>query len=312
MSAPNPRVVLFGECMIELRHESESLMRQSFSGDTLNTAVYLARLAGGNYQVNYATAIGQGDPFSEAMLANWAAEGIATGFVSRRTGELPGIYTIQVDAKGERNFSYWRQNSAARNYFNDAVSPLEQQIGQIDVFYFSGISLAILPDVGRARLFAFLQALRERGKMIVFDNNYRARLWPSSTRARHAYTQAYALADIGLVTLSDEMEIDGQTDEAEAVERLFGYPCKELVIKRGGKSTLVRLADGSRYEIPVEQVATVVDTTAAGDSFGAAYLATRLHGKTPEQAARAGNRLAATVIRYPGAIITVAQMPAMP
>ena len=195
------RVVLFGECMIEFRNEAPSLMRQSFSGDTLNTAVYLRRLAGAAYSVCYASAVGADDPFSAAMLASWQAEGIDTRYVSRRAGELPGIYTIQVDSKGERAFSYWRQNSAARNYFDDAITPLERAIEEVDVFYLSGISLAILPPAGRRRLLALLASLRSSGALIVFDNNYRARLWSSAAEAKAAYQQVYALADIALVTL---------------------------------------------------------------------------------------------------------------
>ena len=59
-----------------------------------------------------------------------------------------------------------------------------------------------------------------------------------------------------------------------------------------------------------EPVGEVVDTTAAGDSFAAAYLAARLGGAEPADAARAGHRLAGTVVRYPGAIIPREAMPA--
>ena len=53
----------------------------------------------------------------------------------------------------------------------------------------------------------------------------------------------------------------------------------------------------------------VVDTTAAGDSFAAAYIAARLGGADPVQAARAGHRLAGVVVCYAGAIIPRAAMP---
>jgi 2-dehydro-3-deoxygluconokinase len=62
--------------------------------------------------------------------------------------------------------------------------------------------------------------------------------------------------------------------------------------------------------VPAELVAEVVDTTAAGDSFAAAYLWARTGGAAPPDAARAGHRLAGTVVRYPGAIIPRAAMPA--
>jgi len=53
----------------------------------------------------------------------------------------------------------------------------------------------------------------------------------------------------------------------------------------------------------------VVDTTAAGDSFGAAYIAARLAGHTAAQAAQAGHRLASVVIGHRGAIIPRSAMP---
>ena len=55
--------------------------------------------------------------------------------------------------------------------------------------------------------------------------------------------------------------------------------------------------------------APVVDTTAAGDSFAAAYIAARLAGAEPVEAARAGHRLAGVVVCHPGAIIPRAAMP---
>ena len=76
------------------------LFSRGYGGDTLNTAVYLARLGAG---VDYITALGD-DTLSDEMLAGWAAEGIGTTRVLRLPGKLPGLYMIQTDEKGERRF----------------------------------------------------------------------------------------------------------------------------------------------------------------------------------------------------------------
>jgi len=69
--------------------------------------------------------------------------------------------------------------------------------------------------------------------------------------------------------------------------------------------------EGVSQEIKAEPVTMpIIDTTAAGDSFSAAYVAARLAGVEPVAAARAGHRLAGVVICYPGAIIPRARMPA--
>eukprot|EP01035_Chromulina_nebulosa_P007699 gene7699-10401_t len=106
-----PRIVAFGECMVELRRQSGPLMVQSFGGDTLNTATYMARLAGKDIIVLYATALGDADSFSHAMIDSWKNEGIGIDFIRRLKNRLPGIYTIDVDDKGERSFAYWRDSS---------------------------------------------------------------------------------------------------------------------------------------------------------------------------------------------------------
>ncbi len=108
------RVASIGECMIELRERPDGRLDRSFGGDTLNTAVYLARLG---VAVDYVTALGD-DPWSDEMVAAWAREGVGTGLARRVPGRLPGLYIIQTDPSGERSFLYWRDSAAARMLFD--------------------------------------------------------------------------------------------------------------------------------------------------------------------------------------------------
>ena len=304
------RVVSFGECMLELQGEAFGMMRQTYGGDTLNTALYLARCgASRGIGVAYATALGD-DALSAGLASRWAAEGLDLGCVRRIAGKLPGLYQIAVDASGERHFSYWRGQSAARSYFEtpDCATPLEQQADEIDAFYFSGISIAILPAEGRARLLALAHRLRGRGAAVVFDNNYRPRLWTSADEARDAFAQCYRVASIALVTLDDELALRPDNDAADNLSQTLALPCAEIVVKRGAASTLVRSDGGAVQEVPTQRVAQVVDTTAAGDSFAGAYLAARLGGVPARAAAAAGNALAARVVQHPGALIPWAAM----
>ena len=332
------RVVCFGECMIELQGQAFGVMHQTYGGDSLNTAVYLARCGRHiGLQVDYATALGD-DALSSGMLLRWQAEGVATALVRRLPGRLPGLYLIEVDEHGERRFSYWRDQAAARAYFEgpgdarvgarvdgrgdmlidtrvDAVStsplgttPLEQQADRIDALYLTGISLAILPPAGRDRLAAVAQAMRARGATVVFDNNYRPQLWPDAATARINFQRFLALATVALLTLDDEQALAGEPDANAQLRRTLALPCPEVVVKRGPASTLVRCAGKALQEVPTVRVAQVVDTTAAGDSFAGAYLAARLGGASAAAAALAGNRLAARVVQHRGAVIPLADM----
>src|SRR4051812_37876277 len=96
------RVASIGECMIELSPRPGGVLGLGFGGDTLNTAVYLARLG---VAVDYLTALGD-DGYSQRMLALWREEGVGTALVPLLPGRLPGLYLIEIDAAGERRFLY--------------------------------------------------------------------------------------------------------------------------------------------------------------------------------------------------------------
>jgi 2-dehydro-3-deoxygluconokinase len=215
-----------------------------------------------------------------------------------------------VDDHGERRFSYWRDQAAARDHFNTAegTTPLEQQAHSIDALYFSGISLAILPPAGRERLLRMAAQVRSQGGVVAFDNNYRPRLWRDAEEARAAFTVATAVATLALMTLDDEQALWAQPDAQAQLQDTLALPCPEVVVKRGAAPTLVRLQGQPAQQVPTTAVPKVVDTTAAGDSFAGAYLAWRLTGATAWQAAEAGNRLAATVVQHRGAVIPQATM----
>ena len=315
MSQAVNKVVFFGECMLELSGQpcdstgEFQRMQLGFGGDTLNTAVYLARLGGPRVNVRYATALGE-DAMSSRMMARWALEGIGLDLVRRLPDGLPGLHMIALDEHGERSFSYWRDKAAARKYFETGLTPLEAWATEWDALYVSGISLAILPDAGRERLFALMRELRLRGRRVIFDNNYRPRLWRDIDMARHCYDRAFELASTALVTADDHQQLHGFPTTAEAVESAQGLGSGEILIKRGPAATLVRDCATGRHwtEVDADRVDKVVDTTAAGDAFAAGYLAHRLAGRSAVEAARFGNRVAARVIQYPGALIPLESM----
>jgi 2-dehydro-3-deoxygluconokinase len=73
-------------------------------------------------------------------------------------------------------------------------------------------------------------------------------------------------------------------------------------VKNGPNSALVAVGSKSEF-IPVPEVVVPVDPTAAGDSFNAGYIAARVSGKGPTEAAAAAHRLAGQVIRHRGALM---------
>jgi 2-dehydro-3-deoxygluconokinase len=293
----NTRLAAIGECMLEVMEKAPGEARFGFGGDTLNTAAYLARIG---VPVDYITALGD-DPYSARMIAAWQKEGIGTAYVQRISGELPGLYTIRVNAEGERQFHYWRSLAPAKRMFSfpDSATVLDALAGYPWI-YLSGITLMVLNPPDRERLIARLQQCQLAGCRIVFDSNYRARGWSSAAEAAAVMQQVVSLSHIYLPGMDDARALYG-VDTVQAVfERFANVP--ELIVKDGQRGCTIRSEAGLQH-IAASAVERVVDSTAAGDSFNAAYIAQRMLGAEAIVAARFACDLAAIVVQNHGAII---------
>lgn len=291
-------LVVIGECMGELSLEGGQAA-VGYAGDTFNTAIYLARLG---LPVAYATAVGKGDPFSDGILALMAREGVRRELVVEVAGRLPGLYAIQRDAHGERSFYYWREHAPARELMTLAdLNLLQRAMAGARLVYVSAITLAILGAAGRAALLPLLKA----APAVAFDTNYRARLWPDADVARAAIEAVAGLSRYVSASVSD-IEAFGGSPEASA--RAWADAGAEVVL-RGEDRAIDVLGAAAPERFEAEAPVRVVDTTGAGDSFNAAYLATRLADGAPAAAVAAGRRLAGVVVQHRGAVIPREAMP---
>ncbi|MFO1047379.1 MAG: sugar kinase [Geminicoccaceae bacterium] len=300
------RAAAIGECMVEFHRRPDGSYGRGFGGDTLNCALYLSRLG---IPTDYVTMLGD-DGLSQEMLDGWASEGVGVGLVGRIPGRVPGLYLIETDARGERTFLYWRSAAPVRDLMRLRGDSLLKELAGHDLVYLSGITLSLFDEPGRRHLAEILAALRARGARVAFDGNYRPRGWPDAEEARAAFTAMLRVTDIALPTFDDEAALFGDASPEATIERLRALGVAEIVVKRGDQPCLVATA-GTVVPVAVERPVTPVDTTAAGDSFNAGYLAARLKGAAPAVAARSGHRLAGEVVRHRGAIIPREAMPAL-
>ncbi|MEV4002187.1 sugar kinase [Actinomadura sp. NPDC049753] len=297
------RIALIGECMIELSHLAPDRLAVGYAGDAFNVAAYLARTAApGTADVQFVTLVGD-DPYSTRMRASWETHDVGSDHTRTVPGGQAGLYLIRTDEGGERTFHYYRSQSAARGLFGPAhPRDIDDAIADHDLVYLSGITLSILSPDARGRLLTVLDETRRRGGRVAFDTNYRPAGWPSPAAASEAMSAVLTRTDIALPTFTDDQTVFGDLTPADTIRRLRQAGVTEMAVKRGPQGCVI--ADTmTNLSIPAVPHVQVIDTTAAGDAFNGAYLATRLTGAPQQQAAETATTLAAQVITHRGALL---------
>ena len=290
-----------GECMVEMAPRADGAYAMGFAGDTFNTAWYARAVLGDAWQVNYLSAVGD-DAVSARMLDFMAGAGIGTAHVAALSGRTVGLYLIQLQG-AERSFAYWRSASAARHLADDPAR-LAVALSGVQVAYLSGITLAILDEAGRKRLGDALAQARKAGTVVVFDPNLRPRLWETAAQMCDVVTMAAGWADVVLPSFDDEARFFGDRTTQETARRYAAGGAGVVVVKDGPNDVLA-WQHGSVTTCSPPPVAQIVDTTAAGDSFNAGFLAAWLAGRDLAASAAAGAALAGRVIGARGALVRV-------
>ena len=292
-----------GECMVEVAPAGGGLHRMGYAGDTFNAAWYARRLLPPGWSVAYATCVGI-DAVSDDMLAFMARAGVDTAAVRRVEDRTVGLYAIAL-RDGERSFTYWRGQSAARRLADDAPW-LDAALAGARVALFSGVTLAILSPSGREALCAALARARAGGTRVAFDTNLRPGLWGDAAEMREGVMAGAAVADVVLPSLDEEATLFGGATPEAAIARYREAGARLVAVKDGPRPIHLWSAEEGAMRIEPEPVARVVDTTAAGDAFGAGLLAGLALGEGVGTAARRAAALAARVVQAPGALVDVA------
>lgn len=277
-------ILSIGEAMVELSCEGNLRQAQNFSrsfgGDTFNTAMAARRLGS---SVAYITRLGN-DAFGQAVQETILKEGIQIANPKAPRGTT-GLYFASIDSQAEREFCYYRKDSAASLIGPEDVS--EEFIQASKIVYASGISMAISESSCQAVIKAF-ELAQKHNVMTAFDPNYREALWGGSEKAIDAFNEILPLVDILLPSFPSDTAniIDFQRPE-QVIDYFLFKGVKLVAAKVGAAGAYV----GYKQEIQHVPALNVkpVDTTGAGDAFNGGFLHGLAQGEPLLQCARLGN-----------------------
>jgi 2-dehydro-3-deoxygluconokinase len=289
------RIAALGEPLLELQPAERGEVRLAYGGDVANSMVCVARILGhSRLEIALVTALGNSS-YSAWLRARLRREGI--GLAEAPLEGEPGIYGLPVDAAHGAGFSYWRGESAARQFLRAATfEQLDALLGRPELLLVTGITLALCSAASFAQLCRWVESHRGECR-VAFDCNFRRRLWQSDAEARERIGTFERLAAVIATGTEDEKTLWGAADPARIIERVSPLSAEYLI--RGGPQGCWVGSGGEFKHIATEPV-TVADSAGAGDAHFAAYLAARISGCLRTEAAAFANRAAAVIVSQRG------------
>ena len=292
------KVISIGELMVEMVNIEGDIYKKTFAGDTFNVAYYMKAYAPSDWDISYGTAFGVGDDDAVAFVQS---HNVNTDKIIRHSERNIGLFILSNDACGEKQYRYWRGLSAAKTYLNTV-----QDFCDYDVVYFSGITAAITES--RDNLIASIEYSKYKNSdmTVVYDFNYRRQLW-TPEQAREFAGKVISLCDI--IKISDE-ELPWIFGDDMTIEKLCQLsPNSQIIFTKGAYGAEHWEKSFLTTTCPAVKVETVVDTSAAGDSFISAYLWQRSIGSDVMTSLSTASKLASVVLGVKGSLLPKDKLP---
>jgi 2-dehydro-3-deoxygluconokinase len=302
-------IAALGEPLLELQPADDGGVRMAFGGDVANSMICLSRILGrGARRISLITALGDSS-YSAWLRQRLTREGIHV-IEPAMAGE-PGIYGLPLDPTSGPGFSYWRAQSAARTFLQSAdLTRFEDLIGDTQLLLITGITLALCSDASFAHLCRWVDRHRDACR-VLFDCNFRKRLWESEAKARERIGTFEQLSSVIATGAEDERTLWGAEGLEQIVARVSHLPAEYLI--RGGAEGCWVGSSREYQHVPTDPVKVIGDTAGAGDAHLASYLAARLSGSDRAEAAAYANKAAAVIVSQRGSVPKEsARFPALP
>lgn len=303
------RIAALGEPLLELQPADDGGVRLAFGGDVANSMICLRRiLRADEKRISVVTALGDSS-YSAWLRRRLELEGIHV--IEPSIAGEPGIYGLPLDTAGHPGFSYWRAQSAARAFLQSAdPGRFEEFLGDTELLLVTGITLALCSSASFEHLCRWVDRHREDCR-VVFDCNFRRRLWDGEAQARERIGTFEQLASVLATGGEDENTLWGAADITQIIERVSRMSAEYLI--RGGPEGCW-VGSGREYQhVPTEPVTVVGDTAGAGDSHLAGYMAARISGYGRADAAAYANKAAAVIVSQRGSVpMEGARFPPLP
>jgi len=293
------KICSIGECMIEITNTYNNNFQQSFAGDTLNFCSYLNKK---NFNVDYLSSVGKSE-INKDFFNLLKSKKISKKLIHIHPHNETGLYLIKNDKNGEKNFYYWRDNSAAKNYLNELnYKKLEIILKKYHYIYFSGITLSIISKNKQKDFCNLIKKLKEYNVKIIFDLNIRIKRWPNKKHLNASINLFLPFIDI-LFSTGEDIKNWKNNDNLSFFNKLIKSNKINHAIFRKNASLNYAILNDQIYKITNKVHKMIVDSSGAGDGYNAAYISEFLSSFSVSKSLKAGHSLGSKIVMKKGAII---------
>jgi sugar/nucleoside kinase (ribokinase family) len=271
----SPQKINFGS-------DTASRISTSSGGAAGNVAAWLTRTDARSTIVSH---VGD-DPAGAAIVAEFDALGVSHGDLVI-PGETSGVVVVLVDASGERTMF---PDKGANSRLTLADLP---DLSRFQAVYISGY--ALLNPLARDGVLAMIAKIKADGIPIYFD--------PASVGAMKDVTDKelhnwFSMMDVLFLNEEESIYLTGSVDIERALDYLLDFS-QVVVIKRGSAGAIAKVRGFDSISVPAI-AKSIVDTTGAGDSFAAGFIASFSKNRDLTAALQAGAELAADCVAIVG------------
>ena len=254
----------FGEILIDfLPDEAGANYRPIAGGAPANVAVGFSKLGGISY---FAGGISK-DNFGKFLLSELEHYKVKTDWI-KQTEQKTALAVVSLDDSGERDFNFYRDNTADLAYTAEDIDNIK--FGAFDILHFCSNTLTEASSY-QATLYA-LEKAKSHQRMICFDANLRQDLWDDTSLIAERVFSVLCFVEILKVSKEelDWLATANHQSKDEFYTSAFKNGIKIIVITDGPNDIVAVTKD---WQISVTPPSiNAVDTTAAGDSFIAGFL----------------------------------------
>ena len=274
-------IAVIGECLIELSANGSladtSTLNKYFGGDTVTTAVAIARL-GGN--VTYLTKVGN-DGFSEFILSSLQKENIDTSLI-KTNEEQNGMYIVSHTLENKEVLYYKRKTAATKLSIEDLD---EEVIKKLKLIYSTGV-VQSLSASSRELIRESFRIAKENDVLTAYDPNYTS-CFMNSADTKEYFEEIIDFTDIVFLSLKNDAV---KLYEIDSIDKIMNYMwdkgVKIVVIKSHIDNGYYTGYKGYVSFTEFYNTQRAIDITASGDVFNGAFLQVLTNGYAPADAAK--------------------------